>query len=371
MSARIFFDVPFLYYLPQYLPVYEELTSRGVNCEFVFYYNEKQQIAEQVIASEKLTAHWVDDKSQALGLYQQYQPDWVIFGNTFQEARQFNDPTRSALLFHSSGTSLKSANLNRSLSAIGVRFVSGLDRLQLFKERFPEVEMVVVGFAKLDPFFGSASADKFPDISEYGLDPGKKTILYSPTFYPSSIANMARNWPKEFSDYNVIIKAHDFSLMKKQWRYAQQRRRLHHWGKFPNVYVADMADFSLLPFMAVADIMVSDTSSAIFEFAALDKPVVICDFIKLRWNHRGLFRNRLKKRMDDTTKIYQDIAAHASSYRALRQIVDEHIEQPGLLAENRCKYMDGMMGLRDGRVSARIADYLLEAKVPDVTIKQA
>ena len=362
MSVRIFFDAPHLYYLPQYLPVFDELSSRGVDCDFVFYRNDRQEVVEELIQSRGLAAHWVNDRDQALALYRQHRPNWVIFGNTFEHAGEIGEHTRSALLFHSSGTSMKRANLNRSLAHIGVRFVSGTDRLELFKQRFPEVEMVVVGFAKLDPLFNPAMRSSLPRISDFGLDPERKTILYSPTYYPSSIENMARNWTQDFDEFNIIIKAHDFTLLKKQ--YARQRRLLQHWEQFPNVYLAGLSEFSLLPFMAVSDIMVSDTSSAIFEFAALDKPVVICDFIKLRWEHRGPFRYRLKRRLDDTTKIYHDIAAHAPAYGSLKQIIRLHLENPELLADKRRQYMDGMMGIRDGRVSARIADYLLGGTLP-------
>ena len=362
MSVHIFFDTPHLYYLPQYLPVFEELRARGVNCDFVFYRNDRQKVAEELIQSRQLVAHWVDDRDQALALYQKQRPNWVIFGNTFQRAGEIGENTRSALLFHSSGTSMKRANLNRSLARIGVRFVSGTDRLELFKQRFPEVKMVVVGFAKLDPLFNPETQTSLPQVSDFGLDPGRKTILYSPTFYPSSIENMARNWTQDFDEFNIIIKAHDFTLLKKQ--YTRQLRLLEYWGQYPNVYLAGLSEFSLLPYMAVADIMVSDTSSAIFEFAALDKPVVICDFIKLRWEHRGPFRYRLKRRLDETTKIYHDIAAHAPTYESLKQIVCQHLEHPELLADKRKQYMDGMMGIRDGRVSSRIADYLLEGKLP-------
>src|SRR3546814_14451510 len=34
--ARICFDVGSFYYLPQYLPVYDDLRARGVACSFVF-----------------------------------------------------------------------------------------------------------------------------------------------------------------------------------------------------------------------------------------------------------------------------------------------------------------------------------------------
>ena len=363
MTQTIFFDVPHLYYLPQYLPVYHELVARGTNCKFVFYRSEKQALIEKLAASQQLQIHWVNSQTEALAFYLEQQPSWVIFGNSFSGADRLKGTCRTALLFHSSGTSPKNANLDPSLASIEVRFVSGPDRLDIFRERFPDVKMVVVGFAKLDPVFNANTGEKLPTLEDLGLDPQRKTILYAPTFYPSSIENMANNWPADFSAYNIIIKPHDFTFSKPQ--YKKQAGLLKHWQTYPNAHVTGMEDYSLLPFMALADIMVSDTSSAIFEFAALDKPVVICDFIRLRWSYRGPLKFRIRKRLDETTKIYQEIAAHASSYNDLKAIVEQHLANPDLLSEQRNLHIDGIMGKRDGKVSQRIADFLLEGTISD------
>src|SRR3546814_14039365 len=78
--------------------------------------------------------------------------------------------------------------------------------------------------------------------------------------------------------------------------YAAQRRKLDVWGRHANVHVADLAAYSLLPYMGSADLMISEASSALFEFAALDKPIVWCDFLKLRWSYRGPLRFRSEER---------------------------------------------------------------------------
>ena len=67
--------------------------------------------------------------------------------------------------------------------------------------------------------------------------------------------------------------------------------------------LAKADDYSLLPFLKSADLMISDASSAIIEFAALNKPVLWCTFLQLRWNYRGIFSYRFKARMD---KDYDD-----------------------------------------------------------------
>ena len=60
--------------------------------------------------------------------------------------------------------------------------------------------------------------------------------------------------------------------------------------------------------------MISDASSAIIEFAALNKPVLWCTFLQLRWNYKGIFSYRFKARMDKDYDDYGQIAKTANSY---------------------------------------------------------
>lgn len=359
MPQSVYFDIPHLYYLPQYQPVYEELTRRGAHCTFVFYERPEAELLHNVIRQHQLPVIWVKDETEALQRYRQDRPDWVIFGNDFLGLKSLDKSvTRCALLFHGSGTGIKGASLSPGLGEVDVRFVSGPARLPIFRERYPDVELVTVGFAKLDPLFGPVEQQPRLDLAALGLDPAKKTLLYAPTFYPSSIENMGRNWPAQFAQYNILIKPHDFTLNKK--RYRHQLKRLQQWARYDNVWLARPTDYSLIPFMATADVMATDTSSAIFEFAALDKPVIVCDFVRLRWTYRGPFRYRLRRRLDASTEQYQDIAIHAKRFKDLKAIVDSQMQHPEQLRARRLAYADQIMGQRDGKVAQRIVDYLLE-----------
>lgn len=361
MPQSVYFDIPHLYYLPQYQPVYDELKRRGADCTFVFYEKPEADLLHSVIRQYQLPVKWVKDEDAALELYHTDKPNWVIFGNDFLGLKGLDkSATRTALLFHGSGTGVKGASLSPGLGEVDVRFVSGPARLPIFRERYPDVKLVTVGFAKLDPLFGPEEKQPKFDLTALGLDPTKKTLLYAPTFYPSSIENMGRDWPKQFAEYNILIKPHDFTLNKK--RYRHQLKRLQQWAQHDNVWLARPTDYSLIPFMATADVMATDTSSAIFEFASLDKPVIVCDFVRLRWGYRGPLRFRLRKRLDASTEQYQDIATHATRFKDLKAIVNEQMQQPEKLSARRLEYAEQIMGQRDGKVAERIADFLLSAR---------
>ncbi|QSX31731.1 CDP-glycerol glycerophosphotransferase family protein [Shewanella cyperi] len=331
-----------------------ELGKRERQVRFVFHRTmDQQEIAKQLILSFGLDAVWVDDNRAALALYQQDKPDWVIFGNAYPFTKELKSVTKTALMQHGIGP--KACYYEVSEAVFDVRFVEGQHRLARLQALFPEQTFIDTGYAKLDPLINGLETGL--DLKSLGLDPGKKTLLYAPTFYPSTIEAMDRNWPKAFAEYNILIKPHYFSLTKPSYR--KQAKLLHHWADFDNVYLATVEEINLLPFMASADLLISDASSALFEFAALDKPVVWCDFYHLRWSYRGIFSFRFKNRMDEDLYRYADVAVHAKDYRSLKSAVDQQIKEPNSFRENRSRYTEELAGIIDGRCSIRIVDYLL------------
>ena len=323
----------------------------------LYHDNNDSDLKKKIAASLGLDTYWAQNEEEAANIYNKKSPDWIIFGNDFKQIGGISASTRSALIYHGSGTGAKASSLSSGLSEYDVRFVSGPGRMKIFSERFPKVKLYEVGFAKLDSLRHADTADSLClNLNDLGLDPDKKTILYAPTFYPSSIENMSEGFPEEFKEYNILIKAHDFTLHKK--KYTGQLKQLMKWSEASNVYLAKDHEFSLVPFMATADIMVSDTSSAIFEFTSLNKPVVICNFPHLRWSYRGVFKYRLNKRMDPSTLHYREVAESVDSYLKLKSAVEAHIDNPALLEGIRMKYAEEIMGNMDGNAAKRICNIL-------------
>lgn len=354
-QLNVLFDVTHLYYLPQYLPAARALQLRGARCRFVFYRQHAQQpVLEQLVATEQLDVSWADDASAALAIYREQAPHWVVFGNGFAGLGQLPAQTRSALLYH--GIGVKDCYYDADLAAMTIRFVEGEHRAQEIHRRFPAARVEVVGFAKLDPLLGPESARPRFNLAAHGLDAAKRTVLYAPTFFPSSIELLPDNWPEQFSEFNLVVKPHFFTMQHA--RYAAQRRKIERWRKYPNVYVARDEDYSLLPFMASADVLVSEASSALFEFAALDRPVVWCDFYKLRWSYRGPLRYRFERRMDHTMLRYADVGAHAGDGASLLPTVRQQLDDPTQYHDQRRRYTEELIGATDGLAAQRIADYL-------------
>lgn len=355
--ARVLFDVAYLYYLTQYLPVYRALVRRGVDAGFVVYDRPRQpgELVREVVGRLGLSATWVASQAEAAAHYRRERPDWVVFGHGFDHLSELPGGTRSAQLHH--GIGMKADVYDAGLFDQDVRFTEGPHYTEILAERFPDANLVEVGYAKVDPLFWEDGERPAFDLAGAGLDPGRPTVLYAPTAFPSSFGAMPDHWPDDFRGFNLIVKAHQFSHFSP--RHRAHRRKMARWARADNVYVVPAREFDPNPYFAVADLLISDASSVLFEFAAQDRPVVWCDFLKLPLRYRGPWRHRLERRMDRAIDRYADICAHAASYAALKAVVEAELAHPERYSAKRREYTARLVGPTDGRTSERVADYLL------------
>ena len=355
MLGKVLFDVQHLYYLPQYIPVARTLLKAGVLCEFVLHQElGLDALKQEVIEKEGFQFQFISNKDETLSLYSKSNADWIVFGNRpyFNADQKKHITARLALMLHGIGP--KACYYDVSEFPFDVRFVEGESRLERLKEMYPDRHFINSGYAKLDPIFNET--EQPIDLSTLGLDSKKPTVLYAPTFFPSSIECFPPHWPEMLSNVNIIVKPHFFSLTKP--KYKSQKQRVEAWDRYDNVYLANAKDFDLLPFMQVSDIMLSDASSAIFEFASIDRPIVWCDFFHTRSNYSVLFSFRLKKRLDPDIALFNQLSHRASNAFQANMLIVECLKQPMELSANRQKITQEMVGITDGKCSNRIAEYL-------------
>jgi CDP-glycerol glycerophosphotransferase (TagB/SpsB family) len=349
----VMFDVVNVYYIPQYRPIFEKLISLGHDVKLVCYKCNIDEKFEVFFYGLNVDFQWVANEKEASEYYVSQSSDWIFFGNSFKHLSVLPVCTKTVQLGHGIGP--KPSYYHKSNTPMTVRFIEGEARLFRIRELYPDDEFVQLGYSKLDPIFNGE--EKGLDLSDLGLDPKLETILYAPTFNPSSLECFPDDWPKDFAEYNILIKPHTFTYTIEQ--YEGQRKKLKKWAKFDNVHLASQEDLSLVPFIAIADILLSEASSTLFEFVAINKPVVVCDFFKLKWSYRGIFNYRFKKRFEIDNVLYKDIGKHVTSYKQLVSAVSEQLAYPEQYQEQRAKYTKDHVGPVDGMVSQRIVDYLL------------
>jgi hypothetical protein len=140
-------------------------------------------------------------------------------------------------------------------------------------------QAVLVGFPKLDDLVnGTWSASGVR--RELGLGRDRPTVLYAPTFSPAGSLHAAGEAIVEAllgDGFNVIVKLHDRSMVPHERFTAgidwpDRLRRFESRDGFAFVRAGDIG-----PFLAAADVMVTDHSTVGFEFALLDRPLVVFD----------------------------------------------------------------------------------------------
>ena len=347
----VVFVTEHLYYLPQYLPIADELKRKNHSHIFLLTGDDepdKIAIAKNFLSQNNYQFHDYSQDKRILSCKH------MICGAHFF-ARIPVEYEFSSFVVHGIGT--KAGNFIPEQNRYDIRFVEGSFREEYIRKLYPDIKTKLynVGFAKLDPAINITDKEKRNLISKIKLDPNKKTILYAPTFYPSSIENMPTNFPKDFCEYNLIIKPHFFSFSKS--KYKHQVKRFKKWEKYTNVYFAQIEEFNLTPYMAIADLMITDESSAIFEFAALDKPVICNRNVHYRLSYR-LFKWKIKKRMESSLDTYRKIATNVFNYNELIKEVSNEIANPGLNRQNRIEMTEQIVGCVDGKVSERIVNIL-------------
>tara|TARA_B100000579_G_C22798686_1_gene838539 strand:+ start:317 stop:1390 length:1074 start_codon:yes stop_codon:yes gene_type:complete len=356
---KVVFDVQHLYYLPQYLPVIDVLKEFTQEIKLIGYESDNlllNKIVKKSLVDTGLEYEIVEDWKEALSNYLLDKPHWIIFGNAVSNLDQLHKASKTVLMQH--GVGPKSIYYEVSKNPTSVRFVEGNKRLSKLNKMFPNGNFIDSGFAKLDPVVNKKI--KIESLSSLGLDESKPTLLYAPTFYPSSIELFSKNFPEDFKDFNIILKPHFFSLTLN--KYKGQRHLLEAWGKFNNVYLTKIEDYNLINFIIISDVLISDASSSIFEFAALDKPVIWCDFYKLRWSYRGLFSFRFKKRIDESIEVFHRLCERAENYKNLKNAVLNTISYPDSKKSIRNTITQDYVGKVDGLCSKRIVEYLRDNK---------
>jgi len=144
-------------------------------------------------------------------------------------------------------------------------------------------QAVLVGYPKLDRL-ASGGVDGAAIAASLGLDLSRPTVLYAPTYSPASSLHAAgEQIITSLADggFNVIVKLHDRSL-DADARYTggiDWRRRMYALERPGTIRYVEGPDAS--PLLAAADAMVTDHSSAGFEYLVLDRPLLVFDVPEL------------------------------------------------------------------------------------------
>jgi len=255
-------------------PIVERM-QRDKRCEFFLTSSEKPSLTESVYADAKQPFAFVTPAYASLMQFDVYLAADFLWMKLPRGARRVQT-------FHGV------AGKYRTVYDSPAESMRGWDRLFFINERrlrhFIDSGAIdegspaarLIGMPKLDCLVdGSLKRDEL--LSGMGIDPARKTILYAPTWSPhSSVVTMGEELVQRIGEagYALIVKLHDRS---RNLDYVHSGGV--DWGerlepllrRFGGVLATGR---NSSPYLAAADVMITDHSSVGFEYLLLDRPLI-------------------------------------------------------------------------------------------------
>jgi hypothetical protein len=217
----------------------------------------------------------------------------------------------------------------------GPHFTDGFRELSKNRD---DIDVIETGWSKLDYLFthdDSILEKKNNLLKKYKAE---KIVLYAPTFSPrlTSAEDLFSIISAIADEDNILLICKFHDLMSKEIidRYKN------------NKAIIVSRDVDSTPLLQVSDIMVSDTSSIVYEFIFLDKPVVTLN-------------------SQSENIVWSDVNNADDLLLEVRKIlngVDNHLEDRKTLIDKYHPYIDGESSKR---MIDAVEEYLLNNKVPE------
>jgi hypothetical protein len=203
--------------------------------------------------------------------------DVVVVGDTVRDPVRYGQ-TLLCLVNHSTGIkNMLYRNLKMHPRTRYQIFVEGDYRAERIRQTGALGVSTVhkVGMTKFDPLFWPNFPKRAAILAKLGLDPDKPTVLFAPTYKPSCIDVVREQILTETRDYNLIIKLHHYSWRGKyapHWHHRLYERAV---PQFKHAVLIPENDYNILPYLYAADTLISEASSTMLEFLALNKMGII------------------------------------------------------------------------------------------------
>ena len=178
-------------------------------------------------------------------------------------------------IFH--GLSFRNMAVRRDVLVYDHLFVTGPYMKRLFQEqqllRPSDPRLVPIGFPKVDRLL-DGSLDRAAILRRLGLSGRRPVLLYAPTGQRgNSLETVGEEVVRRLratGRYDIIIKLHDHPRDTTVDWSTRLRPLLDRHTRLAR-------DFDVVPYLFVADLLISDASSVSSEYSLLDRPMVFLD----------------------------------------------------------------------------------------------
>jgi len=354
-QAKILFAIAHEYHRASLDPIYASMKERG---GFDIYFTCTDEKEGRWPFFKRSRGRRVEEALEREGLKTTRETrgfDAVVTGDILPDPERYGP---SLLCFINHGTGIKTILYRLLAKHRNTRyliFVEGEYR----KRRIEEFgvrgcsEVFVVGYPKLDPIFrGKLSRDEI--MRRWKLDPLKKTVLYAPTYKPTSLGQIRETILTATEGYNLIIKLHDYSWRGRYAPHWHHRIYEQTVPRYDHARLVPPEEHNILPFILVADTMLSEASSTIFEFLALGRVGIIYDLACDRLKHH----DGMPILDEDNRRFLDGGFVHISSPQEIRPAIECALNPDSTMKANLDEARNELFYGLDGHASDRIVDII-------------
>lgn len=350
--TRLLFEVGHLYHRAAFDPLYQAFCKDPrYEIAFTCSYDAERRLGMFTRSlKQELEVRFRDE---GLPVAQDTQGfDVVIVGDTVRDLRRYG---KTLLCFVNHGTGIKNIlyrNLRAQTKTRYQIFVEGDYRVEKIQEAKVQGVSTVhkVGLPKLDPLFWPNYPTRAMILQRLGLDPRKPTVLFAPTYKPTCIDVVHEHILSETQGYNLIIKLHHYSWRGKyapHWHhrlYEQAVRQYRHAVLIP------VDDYNILPYLYAADTLISEASSTMFDFLALDRTGIVFVLPHEQLRHR----DGESLLTEDPQYFLSGAFLHIHHPSEIREAVEAALREDAERRRIARRYRDYFFYGLDGRASARV-----------------
>jgi hypothetical protein len=264
-------------------------------------------------------------------------------------------------LFH--GVSFRNMAVRRDVLVYDRLFLVGPYMRRLFTEqqllRESDPRLVNIGFPKLDRLV-DGSLDRKAILHRLGFSGRRPVVLYAPTGQKDNslehTGEAMLERLKATGKYDILIKLHD-----------HPRDRVTDWPRrlrpLLDPHTKLVTDYDVVPYLFVADLLISDASSVSNEYALMNRPMVFLDVPQLlasmekkgvaldldTWGRKGGVTTRWP---DEAVEAVAWSLAHPRHGAAVRRaMASDLFYNPGRATEAAVNWIEQRLGLAEKSTS--------------------
>lgn len=216
-------------------------------------------------------------------------------------------------------------------------------------------KVMATGIPRTDLFFSAEDLCKCKNTlyKKYPVLKDKKVILFAPTY--RGLAAEDATYAFDKLDYEkMYLEFHKEYIFVIKWHPAlyNNLKRNNHFESYisshPDFYIDLSCEREVNEILPIADVLITDYSSVIFEYALLERPIVyfIYDYDEYA-NSRGIY-------YDFNDYIYGEIAKNS------KELIDA-IKMQDLKPDLRKKFIKKFMDSCDGKSTERVCKWIFNS----------